>query len=86
VSNCLQREEIIDFECPRFLISPELAIARVRERVRQGGHDVPEGNIRRRYLAGLRNFDRAYRELVDSWSYYDNSGRNPILLDWGEKA
>jgi predicted ABC-type ATPase len=65
------------------LTSPELAVARVRERVRQGGHGVQEQDIRRRFVAGLRNFSKVYRELVDSWSYYDNSGRKPILLDWG---
>lgn len=35
----------------------ELAIARVAERVRQDGHDVPEPVIRRRFAAGLRNFE-----------------------------
>ncbi len=67
------------------LPSPEFAIARVRERVRQGGHDVPEQNIRRRFAAGLRNFNNIYRKLADSWAYYDNSGGKPVLLDWGER-
>ncbi len=67
------------------LLSPEFAIARVKERVRQGGHDVPEFEIRRRFNAGLRNFQNVYRDLVDAWSYYDNSGTKPVLLDWGEK-
>src|SRR5688572_20830457 len=38
------------------LPSPDLAVARVAERVRQGGHHVPENVVRRRYLAGLKNF------------------------------
>ncbi len=67
------------------LPSPEIAIERVRERVKQGRHDVPEAEIRRRFEAGLRNFENVYRDLVDAWSYYDNSGREPALLDWGEK-
>jgi predicted ABC-type ATPase len=67
------------------LQSPDIAIARVKERVRQGGHDVPETVIRRRFGAGLRNFKGIYRDLVDAWSYYDNSGAEPVLLDWGEK-
>jgi predicted ABC-type ATPase len=67
------------------LPSPEIAIARVKERVRQGGHDVSEIEIRRRFAAGLRNFQDIYRNLVDAWSYYDNSGRKPTLVDWGEK-
>lgn len=67
------------------LSSPEIAIARVKERVRQGGHDVPEIDIRRRFDASLRNFQNVYRDLVDAWSYYDNSGRKPVLVNWGEK-
>ena len=63
------------------LSSPELAIARVRERVRQGGHNVPEVDIRRRFAAGLRNFQNIYRNLVDSWFYYDNSSSKPVLLN-----
>ena len=66
------------------LPSPEFAIARVKERVRQGGHDVPEIEIRRRFDAGLRNFRNVYRDLVNAWSYYDNSGRMPALVNWGE--
>jgi len=67
------------------LPSPDIAIARVKERVLQGGHDVPETEIRRRFDAGLRNFHSVYRDLVNAWSFYDNSGRTPVLLDWGEK-
>lgn len=66
------------------LPSPESAIARVAERVRQGGHDIPENIIRRRFAAGLRNFQDHYRPLVDTWALYDNSGERPVLIDWGE--
>ena len=68
------------------LPSPELAIARVAARVAQGGHDVPEDAIRRRFKAGLDNFRRIYRPLVDGWVLYDNSGAQPVLLEWGENA
>ena len=63
----------------------ELAIERVRERVRQGGHDVPEKVIRRRYEAGWRNFNLAYKRLVDQWFLYDNAGRIPVLLEKGTR-
>jgi predicted ABC-type ATPase len=58
-----------------FLALPaaELAVARVAERVRQGGHDVPEAVVRRRFVAGLRNFFEVYRTVVDGWHMYDNS-------------
>ena len=62
---------------------PETAIARVAERVRQGGHDVPEAVIRRRFHAGKKNFSDLYRELVDGWTLYDNSGERPGLIDCG---
>ena len=40
------------------LPTPELAIARIAQRVLEGGHDVPEAIIRRRFHAGRRNFER----------------------------
>jgi predicted ABC-type ATPase len=64
------------------LNSVETAIARVAERVRQGGHDIPEPVIRRRFDAGLRNFSSLYAPLVDAWVLYDNSGNEPLLIDW----
>ncbi|MBA2673860.1 MAG: zeta toxin family protein [Ramlibacter sp.] len=60
----------------------ELAVQRVAARVRQGGHDIPEATIRRRFAAGQRLFSSVYRPLVDSWALYDNSGAEAILLDW----
>ena len=62
------------------LPTPEAAIKRVAQRVAEGGHDVPEPVIRRRFDAGWRNFNQTYRDLVDDWAVYDNSGRNAVLL------
>lgn len=67
------------------LDSVEEAIARVAQRVRQGGHDIPEATIRRRFAAGRENFERLYAPQVDAWALYDNSGPLPVLLDWSEK-
>lgn len=64
----------------------EAAIARVATRVRQGGHDIPESVIRRRFAAGLRNFEAVYKAEVDDWALYDNAGDEPVLLDWSEKS
>lgn len=66
------------------LPSAEAAIARVAERVRQGGHSVPEAVIRRRFASGLRNFNQHYKAEVDAWAEYDNAGAGPVLLEWGE--
>ena len=67
------------------LPSVELAIARVAERVRQGGHDVADAVIRRRFVAGRHDFEQHYRAQVDAWALYDNAGEEPLLLEWGER-
>lgn len=53
--------------------SPDVSIQRVKERVRLGGHFVPEDTIRRRYQRGLKNFFTLYRPLADTWRVIDNS-------------
>jgi predicted ABC-type ATPase len=58
-----------------WLRSAELAVSRITERVRQGGHEVPPEVVRRRYRAGLSNLFRLYIPLADSWQVFDNSGR-----------
>ncbi len=69
-----------------FLALPDadVAVARVAERVRQGGHQVPEDVIRRRFDAGLRHFERLYKPAVNAWAKYDSVGESPSLLEWGE--
>lgn len=62
----------------------ETAIARVTQRVRQGGHYIPDDVIRRRFAAGLNNFQALYKPLVDTWALYDNAGNAPVLLDAGD--
>ena len=56
-----------------WLPSADEALARVAERVRAGGHDVPENTVRRRYAAGLRNLHSLYLPLADTWQVVDNS-------------
>jgi predicted ABC-type ATPase len=57
-----------------WLPNPEAAMARVQDRVRRGGHDIPEATIRRRYVSGLRHFFSLYMPLTSSWRFSDNSG------------
>ena len=64
----------------RALPTPEAAMARVRQRVLEGGHDVPAVVIRRRFHAGWRNFESVYRDVVDYWALYDSTGEVPVLL------
>ena len=65
-----------------FLWIPHLAITngRVRQRVRKGGHDIPEDVQARRFQLGIRNLAELYRPLVDWWRLYDNTGRHPHLV------
>jgi len=63
-----------------WLPSPEMAVARVASRVEQGGHNVPDGVIIRRYHAGLRNLLHLYVPIVDAWMIFDNSRREGYEL------
>ena len=63
------------------LPSEEMAINRVKLRVAEGGHNVPENVIRRRYHRGWNNFQNHYKQYVDTWVIFDNSGETPIMLE-----
>jgi predicted ABC-type ATPase len=70
-----------------WLPSADVAVQRVAERVRLGGHAVPVRIVRRRYVAGLCNFFRLYRDLVTTWRVYDNSEpAGPRLVALGGRA
>jgi len=56
-----------------WLPKADLAVQRVADRVKLGGHFVPERDIRRRYSRGLNHFWRFYRALIDDWIIFDNS-------------
>ena len=60
--------------------SPELAIARIKDRVLEGGHHVPMDDVRRRFTRGINNFFTLYEPLLDSWILFDNSKAKPILI------
>jgi predicted ABC-type ATPase len=67
------------------LPNEDIAVSRVARRVRQGGHNIPENVIRRRFKAGLENFHKRYSKVVNSWALYDNYGIEPKLIDWSDK-
>lgn len=58
------------------LDSQELALKRVKTRVKEGGHNIPEEVIRRRFEKGLHNLFNLYIPIVDKWLLIDNSGEN----------
>ena len=67
------------------LPNDDIAVSRVARRVLQGGHNIPEDVIRRRFKAGLENFHERYSKVVNSWALYDNYGIEPKLIDWSKE-
>ena len=63
-----------------WLRSADLAIERVAERVRRGGHAIPPQEIRRRYQRGIDNLFELYIPLADVWGVYDNSDQDQAAL------
>ena len=57
-----------------WLDSPDLAVARVEQRVVEGGHHVPEDVIRDRYDKSVRYLSSLYMSDVDYWKIVNNSG------------
>ncbi len=57
-----------------WLEKPEQAIARVRRRVRMGGHDVPVGDIRRRFSRSRMHLIKDYLPLATRWAIWDSRG------------
>ena len=57
-----------------WLDSPDLAVARVEQRVVEGGHNVPEATIRERYDKSIRYLSSLYIPKVDYWKIVNNSG------------
>lgn len=58
-----------------YLKNVALARQRVKERVANGGHDIPSDVIERRYHAGMSNLFKLFLPEVDTWTIYDNSER-----------
>ena len=63
-----------------WLESVELAKERVAIRVSEGGHNIPEETIVRRYHKGLHNFFHLYQEMVDEWLFINNTEGPPQLI------
>lgn len=63
-----------------WLPNPVIALARIRERVKKGGHNVPSADVRRRFHRSLQHFVCDYAPLADRWAVWDNQSSPPILL------
>ena len=61
------------------LLNPDLNVARVKSRVNEGGHDVPEDKIRERYTRTMKKLLPAIR-IADEAYIFDNSGDTQNLF------
>jgi predicted ABC-type ATPase len=64
----------------------ELALDRIRDRVLDGGHDIPERVVRRRFHRSVQNFLAYYRPLGDSWVLFDNSRTTPAVVAFDKQG
>jgi predicted ABC-type ATPase len=60
--------------------SPSLALERIKDRVRSGGHHVPAADVKRRFGRSVKNFFGPYQSLLDSWMLFDNSQAASLLV------
>jgi predicted ABC-type ATPase len=61
-----------------WLPTPEMAIERVADRVRAGGHNIPNDVVRRRFQRGIENFLTLYKDIVDEWHFVDSSNKRSL--------
>ena len=67
-----------------YLETPEVCIKRVNERVLKGGHNVPEIEIKRRFIRSKKNFWSIYKNQVDSWYLFYNRNRGFLEIAMGQ--
>lgn len=63
------------------LLSVQIAIDRVKTRVAQGGHDIPDDVIARRFYRSQKNLKILFKPIVDAWVVFDTSSSVPTLID-----
>ena len=62
-----------------------MAIERVKIRVIEGGHNIPEEVIKRRYFRGIVNLFERYLDICDEWIIVDNSELKYKIIAEGNK-
>jgi predicted ABC-type ATPase len=63
-----------------WLSTPEFAIQRVAQRVEEGGHNIPEDVIVRRYYRGIYNLMNLYIPVCNNWIVVDNGEMIPQII------
>ena len=68
-----------------FVATPEICVTRVARRVLEGGHNVPEADVRRRFVRSIANFTD-YAALADHWTVFDNTRALPATAAEGRQG
>ena len=68
-----------------WLNTPLLAIERIKERVKKGGHFIPDEIVTRRYYRGIKNLLQYFIPFCDYWLVFDNSSQNAVMVAEGIK-
>lgn len=58
----------------------DIALARIKERVADGGHNIPAKDVKRRFSRSLSNFFKLYKPILTSWVLFDNSSSIPEII------
>lgn len=66
-----------------WLRSPDFAKQRVAKRVSQGGHNIPDDVVERRYYRGVSNLMNLYIPVVDKWTLFENMDIEPNIIARG---
>jgi predicted ABC-type ATPase len=64
----------------------ELSLLRIKNRVADGGHNVPAADVTRRFRRSIDNFFNVYQPFTHSWMLFDNSGATPVLAAKGARG
>ncbi|MCV9940560.1 AAA family ATPase [Boseaceae bacterium BT-24-1] len=69
-----------------FLVaSPEVSLSRIARRVSEGGHDVAEADVRRRFDRAISNLP-TYIGFVDQWRVFNNATLRPQVVAEGRRG
>lgn len=63
-----------------FVDNPQVCIERIKTRVQNGGHFIPDEDVIRRYFRSKKKFWDIYKDMSDVWFIYYNGNENYILV------
>ena len=67
-----------------FVDNTNVAIDRIKIRVKKGGHSIPDEDVIRRFGRSKRNFWNIYREIASEWTMFYNGGGKALPVASGK--